>query len=268
MIIVAEIGSNHCGSLPLALSHIEEAARSGANAVKFQLFRAETLDSRPEVQANLRPYELPLDWLPRLHRAAHDEGLLFICTPFDLPLAAALRGYVDMVKISAYDLTYHALIEEAAGLGVPIILSTAMGTWEDIHSTIDSHLYGSRDIYLLHGTACYPTRLRDANLSAMEQMIKVFLQCRVGLSDHTLGSEAAVLAAALGAEMIEKHFALEGVSSPDAPHSANPYVFQRMVKAVERTKKILGSGWKKGPLPCELPLFTTCRRTNEKPLRG
>ena len=269
MIIVAEIGSNHCGSLDLALEHIHAATSAGADAVKFQLFRAATLDSRPEVQDQLCFYELPLTWLPQLHRTAHDEGLLFICTPFDLGLAQMLKGYVDMVKISAYDLTYHALIKEAAQLEVPVILSTAMATWTEIRATLDGPLLNYRDIYLLHGTACYPAEIKDANLAAIELMIDMYPWCHVGLSDHTLGSEAAVLAMVLGAEMIEKHFRLDQIAdSPDAFHSANPEEFRQMVKDIGRTEDILGSGEKRGPLPCEMPLFTTCRRTNERPLRG
>lgn len=267
MIIVAEIGSNHGGDLELALEHISEAARCGADAVKFQLFRAYRLDSRPEVQEKLRPFEMLLEWLPKLHRAAHDEGMKFICTPFDIESAKALRGYVDMVKISAYDLTYQDLVVEAAKLGVPVILSTAMATIEEV---VHADALVRDETYLLHGVASYPAAAKDYNLLVLNTLKEWCPWSSIGISDHTIGHEVAVGATYLGADMIEKHFRSHNTDpkSPDFYVSSGPGLFRVMVNAVKRIQELLGDGEKTGPLECEMELFRTCRRTNKKTLRG
>lgn len=287
---IAEIGSNHCGSLDLALAHLRAAKDAGATGIKFQLFQTETLDSRPEVQARLKPYEIPAqryslkmreNWLHPLLRYAGDLGLQFGVTPFAVDLVASLRGYVDFVKIAAYDLTYDALVIEATTLGVPIVLSTAMATQAEISHVC--HLIYPREFVLLHGTAQYPASLADANLSALSWMAKK--EYPYGLSDHTIGLEAAMLAVALGATWIEKHFRIDcpaqgwrevapGISteqfmqSPDFEVSSTPEQFSTMVAACERARQALGTGEKNGPLPCEMELYNTIRRSNSKPLRG
>ena len=281
---IAEVGSNHCGSFDLALAHIRVAKEAGATGVKFQLFRAESLDSRPEVQEKLRPYELPLEWLPLLREESHALGLQFGVPPFAIDLVKPLHGLVDFVKISAYDLTYNALIIEAATLGVPIVLSTAMATTSEVQRAWQT-LYGrsAGKIILLHGTAAYPAQLADANLHAL-----LWLKDRefpYGLSDHTTDPEAAMLAVGLGATWIEKHFRIncppQGFrhmapeineirffQNPDFEVSASPTEFARMISACKRASQALGTGEKNGPLPCEMELYTTIRRSNSKPLRG
>ena len=266
---VAEIGSNHMGSLDSAIEHIQVAADVGATGVKFQLFRAATLYAPPV--PDMERFEVPYSWLPVLRREAHLYNLSFSCTPFDIESCKMLTGIVDQVKISAYDLTYHALIREAAKLDVPIVLSTAMAHWDEIALAI----YTARiidqlvHITLLHGTACYPAPYAQLNLRAIQAMKEFYSYFSVGLSDHSMGFRAAPIAVALGATHIEKHFRLLDTpdESPDYVHSATPGIFQLMVRHCEQTVDFLGKDGKDGPLMCELPLYETCRRTDNQPLR-
>lgn len=268
--IVAEIGSNHCGSLELAHRHVEEAAGIGCDAVKFQLFRAHTLTADKSKWAEIRRWELPSYWLESLKDWAHEEGLRFYCTPFSLEACEELEGKIDAVKISAYDLTYDVLVRRAAQIGVPVILSTAMATWAEMAQAVEQVCKGHggpADITLLQGVAQYPCRLEDMNLSALLTMKARSRYCQVGISDHTLGIEAALACVCMGGTMIEKHFKLPWVKSPDAGHSMEPKQMGILVERVREIEVAMGTGKKEGPLPCEIELFKTCRRTDEKPLR-
>lgn len=273
--IIAEIGSMHCGSLPLALAHIQAAAEAGATGCKFQLFRATTLDARPEMQEKLKPYELPLEWIPTLRKEAYAHNLVFGVTPFAVDLVERLRGQINFVKISAYDLTYDALITAATTLGVPVVLSTAMGTiWEIQHA---ARLCEQADIpfTILHGVAAYPAEVDDYSLAWLRHWkSRVY---RVGLSDHTKSPRLAALAVSAGAEMIEKHFRLDNKDAarfidiniynacPDRLVASPPSQFRLMV---EHIRELPAASLREGPLDCERPLYETCRRTNARPLRG
>lgn len=253
----------------MAKAHIVGAFFSGANGVKFQLFRGETLDARQEVQAQLVPYELPLEWLYSLSMHAHTLGLAFGVTPFAVDLVEPLRGLVDFVKVSAYDLTFDDLLYAVVDLNVPVVLSTAMATIDEITHAVallkSTRL--SEDIVLLHGVAAYPAALTDHNLLSLHRLREYGV--RYGLSDHTYGHEAAVIATALGATWIEKHFRSEDApQNPDYTVSADSLAFTAMSEAVRQTLAALGDGERQGPLPLEMPLFTTCRRSNEKRKRG
>lgn len=271
--IVAEIGSNHIGSLSCALAHIVEAARCGATACKFQLFRAETLDAREEKRAQLRKYELPLDWIPILRERAHEQKVEFGVSVFAPDLVPLLRGKVDFIKVSAYDLCYRDLIQAVATLDVPIVFSTAMATYEEIGQVLQWIGAVSQKVTLLHGVAQYPATIEEQNLLALPYM-GVYFADLVGLSDHTLGYEAAMMAVVVGASMIEKHFVIDPVvnplviHSPDYPHSADPGTFALMVEMIRKAERARGTGQKNGPLPCEMELYRTARRTNAKSLRG
>ena len=219
-----------------------------------------------DVGPNLK-VSVPLESIPMLATTAHVCGLKFIVTPFAPSLVEPLRHHVDMVKISAYDLTYWDLIQAATRLDVPIILSTAMATEREVEQAWEWVRDVNReiDIIFLQGVAQYPASALNYNLRVLRRNLG-----RWGVSDHTLGYEIPSLAVALGACMVEKHFRTFSTSqkSPDYAHSLNPHQFKIMVKDIERTLRILGDGEKRGPLPGEMELYTTCRRTNEKPLRG
>mgnify|MGYP001576703923 CR=1 FL=1 len=268
--VIAEVGSNHMGSLESAISHIEAAAKAGCYGVKFQLFRAPSLDSREEVQKVLRPLEMPLEWLPVLKNECFLKGLKLVVTPFSPNMADALCGYVDMVKISAYDLTYDDLIRAAARLGVPIILSTAMATIEEVGWATWWAFKAPQKI-LLHGVAAYPAEVKHYNLKCLRTISDYFDdRYEVGISDHTTGTGLAPLAVAAGATWIEKHFRLDTTpsSSPDFGHSVAPMDMGLLVRKCIVAGVVMGNGVKDGPLPVEMPLYETCRRTDDKPLRG
>ena len=124
-------------------------------------------------------------------------------------------------------------------------------------------------VTLLHGVAEYPAKLKDMNMRALEEMGVRYLECEIGISDHTVGWMAGVMCATLGGKMIEKHFKIDdSIRSPDMEHSATAMQMQTLVKRVREAEGALGTGEKNGPLECERPLFETCRRSNDKPLRG
>ena len=266
---IAEIGSNHCGDLYLALDHITQAKEAGATGVKFQLFRAETLDSRPEVQAQLRPYELPLGWLPSLRDAAHAEGLTFGVTPFAVDLVEPLRGIVDWVKISAYDLTFDDLIVAAAGLNVPVVLSTAMASLEEIRHAVAGI---SQTVILLYGVAQYPAREDAHRMLQVAHLQGAFPTIRIGLSDHTRDWLMGAVAVAYGLTWIEKHFVTKEArrrGSPDSSTSMPFLEFFHMLEVCEMVRMAcITTAGLFAPQSCEMPLYTTCRRSNEKRVRG
>ena len=274
MIIVAEIGSNHCGSLRLALDHISAAARCGADAVKFQLFRADTLDSRQAVREKLKPFELPTNWLETLAEKAHESGLKFIVTPFAIDLVDPLKGLVDMVKIASGDLMYHDLIRKACKLEVPVILSTGMSSVGEISTsvwiTLAQGIHQS-DIYLLDCVVSYPARTSDYRLCDFMDLQMNFPEHPCGISDHTTGVVVPIAAALYKADMLEKHFKIDEPyvqMSPDAPVSMKESEFACMVACVHEAHEYKKTRNKDRPLPCEKEYFATIRRWDGKPLRG
>jgi N,N'-diacetyllegionaminate synthase len=264
----AELGSGHQGSLYKAQKLIDAAAEAGASAVKVQLFRADSLDARPAVQQKLKFYELPLEWLPALEATAHMHGLAFGVTPFAVDLVEPLRGFIDFVKIAAYDLPFTDLLEACGQLDVPVVLSTAMATRAEILSACHT-LSAVRSLILLHGTAVYPAQIADARLARLHTLAAVqaagYCQ-RYGLSDHTLGITCALLAVASGATWIEKHMGLYA-DNPDAVVAVTPTVFAAMVSECEMVRELFAAA-PEGPLPVELPLYTTARRSNAKRRRA
>ena len=281
MKFVAEIGSNWLGDIGRAIAHVDAASKMGATGVKFQLFRAKTLYERG--MPALEPFELQHSDIQQLHDHAHSctPPLDFSITPFAPNLVGWLDGLVDEVKISAYDLTYDALILEAAALGVPVVLSTAMATQEEIRHARDlvwnvqdaAHMamnLSQPTLTLLHGVAAYPAPPQDCNLRAIATLKDWFPSCAMGLSDHATGIMAAIAATTFGATHIEKHFILRGKgwkASPDAKHSIGRVQFKEMVSRCHVVNTMLGTPEKLGALPVEQPLFSTCRRTNTQPLR-
>jgi len=276
--ICAEIGSNHMGSLELALEHIRFAKECGANSTKWQLFRAESLESDPVKQAKRKPYELPLEWLPILKEESVKRGLLFGVTPFALDLVEPLRGIVDFVKIAALDMCWDDLIIKAASLDVPLIISVAGATHEELNH-LDRYVLHQRlawEVTYLHGVTHYPATLNEMNLLKIRELQDEFPEAWTGLSDHTLRYEAAVIATALGASWIEKHFRcsfkaahdLKIYNSPDYMHSANPTEMRLLVEKIRETETALGVPDHYGPVESEKGLFGLARRSNSKTLRG
>ena len=224
--IVAELSANHNGSKQTALDTIKAAKRVGANAIKLQTYTADTITlncRKPEFLCEknslwdgMNLYDLyqqaytPWEWHAELFEAAHKEGLVCFSTPFDKTAVDFLEELGNPIyKIASFEITDIPLIEYAARKNKPMVISTGIATEEDIQLAVDTcRKVGNNDITLLRCVSAYPAPLGNVNLRTMLDMKERF-GVKVGLSDHTMGSDVAIAATALGAEMIEKHFILD-----------------------------------------------------------
>jgi len=251
--LIAEAGSNHDGKLDQALRLIDVAATCHADAVKFQLFRAKNLYPRDAGQADYlagrtdiysltQSMELPETWLPRLAQHSHEQGLLFLVTPFYPEAVATLLPFVPAFKMSSYELTHVPLLEAVAATGLPVFASTGASNLVDIDTAIARYRSaGLRELVLLHCTAAYPAPLLQANLRSITFLHQRY-QVLTGLSDHTADPLLApVIARTLGACVLEKHFTLDRtLPGPDHSFALEPQQLELMVKAVRETEQALG----------------------------
>ncbi|MBM3278748.1 MAG: N-acetylneuraminate synthase family protein [Candidatus Handelsmanbacteria bacterium] len=252
VLVIAEIGNNHEGSYALAEELVGQAARAGAGAVKFQTIvprRLVAADQADRIR-QLERFQLSYEQFTRLSKMAAREGVLFLSTPFDLDSARFLEPLVPAYKIASGDNTFLPLLEVVAGTGKPLILSTGLLGLEQVAGVRD-FIAGQwrrqglvQDLALLHCVVNYPTAPEHANLLAIRTLQS--LGCTVGYSDHTLGIEAAVLAVALGARIIEKHFTLSKTQSEFRDHqlSADPSELGQLVARVGEAGVLLGEGRK------------------------
>jgi sialic acid synthase SpsE len=256
--IIAEAGSNHDGSLARALELIDVAAEAGADAVKFQTFRAATLypknEARPKylkklgvektIFQTIQDMEMPFSWLPKLAARAKKRGLLFMSTPFDEECADRIEPYVAAHKIASYEMTHVPLLKYVARAGKPIILSTGAATLSEIDGVV-AHLKGAK-LCLMQCTAKYPAPPDSMNLKAIPALAARY-GVPVGLSDHSLGASAAPVAAVtLGASLIEKHYTLSRkLKGPDHTYAIEPGELKAMVAAIRAAEAMLGDGVKK-----------------------
>lgn len=258
--VIAEAGVNHNGSLETAEKLIDVAADSGADAVKFQTFSADRLvtkdaekvDYQSETTGDGSQYEMLKRY--ELDRAAHERLLAycakreitFLSSPFDPDSADMLADLgVSALKIGSGELDNHPLLEHVAGLGLPLIVSTGMGTMEEIRAARDVIRSVDQDLDLafLHCTSAYPCSLEDVNLRAMETMGE--LDEPVGYSDHTTLPETPAFAVAAGASIVEKHFTLDSsLSGPDHEASLEPAELTRAVELVRAAFTSRGSSTK------------------------
>lgn len=255
--VIAEAGSNHNGDLNLALRLIDAASKAGADAVKFQLFRAETmypqgagtadyLGDETDIYEIIARMELPAEWLPRLAAACREREIDFLATPFDEASVDALDPFVPLFKIASYELTHHPLLAHVASKGKPVLLSTGAADLEEIEHALDVlRSAGTGEITLLQCTAAYPTRLEALNVSVLAQLRDRF-GVQVGLSDHSEDPVIApVVAIGAGASVIEKHFTLDrGLPGPDHRFALEPDELGRMVAAIRDAERAWGSGIK------------------------
>lgn len=275
--IIAEAGVNHNGSLDLALRLVDAAKSSGADAVKFQTFRADQLATR---SAHKAPYqerttandESQYEMLQRLeldaaaHRKIIDHcqqiGIQFLSSPFDAQ-SADLLGELDLplYKIPSGEITNLPFLEHIARKGRPLILSTGMSTLGEVEDAVRVlGLAGCKQLTLLHCVTEYPAPYDEVNLQAM-QTLRMAFGLPVGYSDHTPGIEIAVAAVALGAVVIEKHFTLDrSLPGPDHAASLEPDELREMVTAIRHVEAALGSGIK-APALCELPNISVARKS-------
>ncbi len=276
-LIIAEAGVNHDGDLGTARGLVDAAVAAGADAVKFQSFKAENLATAgaPKAAYQLEgtdPSESQRDMLRRLelgesqHRdlAAYcrERGILFLSSPFDEDSADMLaRLNVPAFKIPSGELSNPGLLEHVARLHKPIILSTGMATLDEVKLAVNTLCEaGAKALVLLHCVSNYPAHATDANLRAMATMAEVF-DIPVGFSDHTLGTEVSFAAVALGACVIEKHLTLgRGRAGPDHAASLEPDEFASLVQGIRTVESALGHG-RKEPAATEASIAAVARRS-------
>ena len=257
--IIAEMSANHNGSLQIALDTIKAAKEAGANAIKLQTYRADTitLDAKSEdfmiesgtLWDGKNLYELyeeaytPWEWHEELFAYARTVGIDIFSSPFDKSAIDFLETLKPSAyKIASFEISDYELIRYAASKGRPMIISTGIATKEEIVDAVNiCKKEGNKDIVLLKCTSAYPAPLEDANLLTIPDMASEF-EVIAGFSDHTLGSTAPIAAVSLGAKVIEKHFIIDkSIGGADAEFSMNKKDFTQMVQAIRDTQKLLGS---------------------------
>jgi len=277
--IIAEAGSNHNRDFDTAIRLIDVAAEAGADAVKFQIFAAEKIYSKKTPMASylkdkklardgetlwdiIKRLEIPRGWTAELMAHCRSRGILFLCTPFDIPAVEELEtAGVEAYKIASFEITHLPLIERVAKTGKPLILSTGMANLEDIEVALGTFRQaGGRDVALLHCAIAYPPAWENLHLRAMDTMRQAF-QMPVGFSDHTMGYITDVAAVARGACIIEKHYTLSrNQEGPDHPFSLEPDELKAMVTAIRQTEAALGSPVKQHTA-AEQELYRIARRS-------
>jgi pseudaminic acid synthase len=274
--VVAEAGANHNRDLAMGKELIDVAADAGADAVKFQTYSAETLYSKKtprfsylERQTSkdtwqlIKDIELPREWQAELQAWAQKRGILFFSSPFDYRAVDELDALgVPAYKIASFEVVDLPLIRYAAARHRPMIISTGLATYEDIHDAVDTcRRAGNDDLVLLQCASLYPAPPARINLRAMETLRRAFA-VPVGLSDHTLGIHIASAAVALGACVLEKHFTLSRtLPGPDHPFAIEPPELKEMVRQIREIEAALGDGMKLGPAPEELEMHQKARRS-------
>jgi sialic acid synthase SpsE len=258
--IIAEIGTNHDGSIDRAKELVSKSAAAGADAVKFQSWIPEKLHNVKDKTAEgelveskvipiLERYALPRQWHAELAAECTRLGVDFLSTPFDVETSRFLRSVgAPAIKISSSDLVYDELLEEAGSYGIPVLLSTGMATLGEIERALLK--IGHENVVLFHCIAMYPPIFEEANLNVIKTLSRAF-GLPVGFSDHFPGHEIDVAAVALGARSIEKHVTLSRTDgAPDSFYALEMAEFEAMVKGIRQLEAALGDG-KKRCMPCE-----------------
>lgn len=275
--IIAEAGVNHNGRVALAHRLVDAAAKAGADAVKFQTFKAEKLVTRSAPQAEYQKHntgkvESQYDMLKRLELSAENHRkiasycrkrkIIFLSTPFDEESADLLETLnVPAFKIGSGELTNLPFLCHVARKKKPMIISTGMATSAEVKEAIKAvRDAGNDQIVLLHCVSSYPAEARWANLRAIQSMQKQF-GLPVGYSDHTIGNETALAAVALGACVIEKHFTIDrNLPGPDQKLSLEPVELQTLACGIRIVESAMGSGVKQ-PVKEEKPVAALVRRS-------
>lgn len=260
-LIIAEAGVNHNGSFEIAKKLVDAAKECGADIVKFQTAKLDSLVSKyaemAEYQKNntgktesqkdmLRRLLLQFEDFKRLAEYCREVGIEFLSTPFDCESIDFLNNLVRIWKVPSGEVTNYPYLLKIAGTHKPIILSTGMCELSEIDAAMDVlKQNGAESITLLHCNTQYPTPFEDVNLRAMDTLRHRY-GVEVGYSDHTKGIEVPIAAVARGAAVIEKHFTLDrNMEGPDHKASLEPVELKAMIKAVRNIEKAIGSGEKK-----------------------
>lgn len=269
--IIAEAGSNHNGKLSQAKELIDVAVEAGADAVKFQIYSAETLYSKKTPKFSsykkdpwhlIKEIETPREWIPELKEYCDKKGIIFFATPFDFNAVDELDPYVYLFKVASFEIVDLPLIEYIAKKGKPTIISTGLANMEEIEDAYTTYTKTGNDkLTFLQCASVYPAKPEIMNLRSMETISRAF-NVITGLSDHTLGIHISVAAVAMGAKIIEKHFTLSRkLKGPDHPFAIEPTELKEMVRQIRDVEEALGDGKKLGPKPEELENFEKARRS-------
>lgn len=264
VIIIAEAGVNHNGSMEMARQLVDAAAEAGVDYVKFQTFKADKLVTRAARQAEyqkrnigdgadsqyemLRKLELSEEDHRELKEYCRQKGVRFLSTAFDLESVEFLHELCPgLWKIPSGEITNYPYLRKIAGYNEEVVMSTGMSTDEDVENALLALRENGQDlekVTLLHCNTQYPTPMEDVNLLAMNSL-RQFVK-RVGFSDHTQGIEIPIAAAALGADVVEKHFTLSrSLPGPDHKASLEPQELKAMVEAIRNVSEALGDGRKR-----------------------
>ncbi len=280
--IIAEAGVNHNGSLEMAKKLIDVAVKAGADAVKFQTFKASKLvtanadKARYQIENTgtnesqiemLRQLELSPNTHKELFSYCRQKNIIFMSTPFDEESVSMLDELgMGVFKIPSGEITNKPLIRHIAAKRKSIILSTGMSYLDEVEKAIGwiNEIWNKLDkkpqLTILHCVSNYPARIEDVNLSAIKTMEMAF-GLPVGYSDHTMGIEITVAAVAIGAKVIEKHFTLDrNMKGPDHKASLEPNELEAMVKAIRNVEMAMGDGIKK-PANSEIDTKNIVRRS-------
>lgn len=270
VLVVAEVGNNHEGNFEVAKELVRKAAESGADAVKFQTFITEHYVSKLDTARfnRLKSFEFSFAQFSQLADLTRSLGLLFISTPFDLKSAEFLRTAADAIKVASGDNNFYPLIASVAQSGKPVIISSGLSDLEHVRRIVkfveeqwSKNGAPAGELAILHCVSSYPVPPAEANLQSIPLLAKNFSHT-IGYSDHTIGIEAATLAVALGARIIEKHFTLDKHFSDFRDHqlSADPGEMKELVEGIRTVSALLGVADKKIQ-PSEEAVVAAVRRS-------
>ena len=274
--VIAEAGVNHNNSVERAIEMARRAAEAGAWAVKYQLYKADTISvphspkywsdtfgTASQYEAFRLSDHLDYGAYAEVAAACAELGIVFFATPFDPAAVAALESMdTPIYKVASADITHRPLLEALAETGRPILLSTGAATTEEVHDAIEWMGLGPDKLVLLVCTLTYPTPDADAHFARLEEFRRVFAPYLSGTSDHTLGTAGAWMTAALGGVCIEKHYTLDQTlpDVPDHAMSVEPHQLAEMVTACDRAAVLRGEAWI-GVRASEEPAKANARRS-------
>lgn len=276
VLIIAEAGVNHNGSIEIAKKLVEKAKMAGADIIKFQTAKLDSLVTnfaqmaeyqkenigREESQKEmLRQLLFPYEDFNEIADYCKKMGIRFLSTPFDIESVHFLNSLQNIWKIPSGEITNYPYLTEIARTGKDVILSTGMSTLDEVDAAQNVlKTFGAGKVTILHCTTNYPAPMKDVNLRAM-LTLREHCGCQVGYSDHTRGTEVAIAAVAMGAVVIEKHFTLDRhMEGPDHKASLEPDELAAMVTAIRNVEEAFGDGVKE-PSESEKVNITVVRKS-------
>jgi sialic acid synthase SpsE len=263
---IADISANHDGDLDRAKRLCKLAKEAGADAAKFQHFKAKTIVSDngfkrlggqqshqstwdKSVFEVYQDASVPLDWTPLLKEYCDEIGIDFFTTPYDLDYVDQLDGYVSMYKVGSGDISWIQMLEKVASTGKPVLIATGASNMDEVQRAMDTLSKYDCDIVLMQCNTNYTAEEKNykyINLNVLKTYATMYPNIELGLSDHTLGHETVLGAVTLGARYVEKHFTDDNNRiGPDHPFSMNPTTWKQMVDSTRKLELALGAGVKK-----------------------